>query len=45
LALFGRGAVFDLNPLSGGKRKSDFGAVRSAFDPSATSGTLFGDID
>jgi hypothetical protein len=25
-----------LSPLSGVKRKSDFGAVRSEFDPSAT---------
>ena len=27
----------DLSPLSGVKRKSDFGAVRSAFDPRETS--------
>jgi hypothetical protein len=33
MALFGHGAMSDLSPLSGAKRKSDFGAVRSAFDP------------
>jgi hypothetical protein len=26
----------DLSPLSGVKRKSDFGAVRAAFDPNRT---------
>src|SRR6266404_723508 len=31
--LFGHGAMSDLSPLSGVKRKLDFGAVRSAFDP------------
>jgi hypothetical protein len=36
LALFGHGAMSELSPLSGGKRKSDFGAVRSAFDPTLT---------
>jgi len=25
-----------LSPLSGAKRKSDFGAVKAAFDPTAT---------
>jgi hypothetical protein len=30
----------DLSLLSGVKRKSDFGAVRSAFDPSATLGLI-----
>jgi hypothetical protein len=28
----------DLSPLSGVKRKSDFGAVRSAYDPTETWG-------
>src|SRR6266404_9623873 len=32
-ALFGHGAMSDLSPLSGVKRKVDFGAVRAAFDP------------
>ncbi len=32
LALFGHGAMSDLSPLSGVKRKLDFGAVRAAFD-------------
>src|SRR5260370_15436255 len=40
LALFGHGAMSDLSPLSGVKRKSVFGAVRSAFDPSATSAVI-----
>src|SRR6266566_836930 len=31
-ALFGHGAMSDLSPLSGVKRKLDFGAVRAAFD-------------
>src|SRR5260221_7143246 len=35
LALFGHGAMSDLSPLSGVKRKLDFGAVRAAFDPEA----------
>ena len=29
MALPGHGAMFDLSPLSGAKRKLDFGAVRS----------------
>jgi hypothetical protein len=33
LALFGHGAMSELSPLSGVKRKLDFGAVRAAFDP------------
>src|SRR6266404_6476035 len=33
MALFGHGAMSDLSPLSGVKRKLDFGAVRAAFDP------------
>src|SRR5947207_14545524 len=33
MALFGLGAMSDLSPLSGVKRKLDFGAVRAAFDP------------
>src|SRR5450759_1663984 len=33
MALPGHGAMSDLSPLSGVKRKLDFGAVRSAFDP------------
>src|SRR5438874_3651641 len=33
LALFGHGAMSDLSPLSGEERKSNFGAVRSVFDP------------
>ena len=37
-ALFGHGAMSDLSPLSGAKRKLDFGAVRAAFDPNATFG-------
>ena len=28
----------DLSPLSGAKRKSDFGAVKAAFDPEQTLG-------
>src|SRR5258708_40205093 len=36
-ALFGHGAMSDLSPLSGVKRKLDFGAVRAAFDPTRTS--------
>src|SRR5204863_2884279 len=35
-ALFGHGAMSDLSPLSGVKRKLDFGAVRAAFDPTRT---------
>ena len=31
----------DLSPLSGLKRKSHFGAVRSPFDPKRTSTELF----
>src|ERR1700752_5092862 len=37
LALFGHGAMSDLSPLSGVKRKLDFGTVRYANDPSRTS--------
>src|SRR5258705_9014866 len=33
MARNGHGAMSDLSPLSGVKRKSDFWAVRSAFDP------------
>jgi hypothetical protein len=33
MALSGHGAMSDMSPLSGVKRKPDFGAVRSAFDP------------
>jgi len=36
MALFGHGAMSDLSPLSGVKRKLDFGAVRAAFDPTET---------
>ena len=32
----GHGAMFELSLLSGVKLKSDFGAVRSAFDPKRT---------
>ena len=35
LALFGHGAMSDLSPLSGVKRKLDSGAVRSVNDPSS----------
>jgi hypothetical protein len=38
LALFGHGAMSDLSPLSGVKRKLDFGAVRAAFDPPRSCG-------
>src|SRR5437773_3325661 len=38
MALFGLGAMSDLSPLSGVKRKLDFGAVRAAFDPKRTLG-------
>jgi hypothetical protein len=31
--LFGHGAMSELSPLSDVMRKSDFGAVRSPFDP------------
>jgi hypothetical protein len=37
LALFGHGAMSELSPLSGVKRKLDLGAVRSAFDTERTS--------
>src|SRR5882757_7640148 len=37
LALFGHGAMSARSPLSGVKRKSDFGAVRTVFDPELTS--------
>jgi hypothetical protein len=37
MALFGHGAMSDLSPLSGVKRKSDFRAVRAALDPERTS--------
>src|SRR5204863_7143871 len=40
-ALFGHGAMSDLSPLSGVKRKLDFGAVRAAFDPTRTSSAAF----
>ena len=33
LARNGHGPMSDLSPLSGEKRKSNFGAVRSGFDP------------
>jgi hypothetical protein len=36
MALFGLGAMSDLSPLSGVKRKSDLRADRSAFDPERT---------
>jgi hypothetical protein len=36
LALFGHGTMSELSPLTGAKRKSDLGAVRSAFDPERT---------
>jgi hypothetical protein len=36
LALLGHGVMSELSPFSEGKRKSDFGAVRAAFDPTAT---------
>ena len=36
LALLGRAAMSALSPLSGAKRKLDFGAVRAAFDPKQT---------
>jgi hypothetical protein len=38
LARNGHAAMLALSPLSGAKRKSDFGAVRAAFDPCRTSG-------
>ena len=37
MALFGPHAMSELSPLSGAKRKLDFGAIRAAFDPKATS--------
>jgi len=37
MARNGHGAMSDLSPLSGVKRKLDFGAVRAAFDPYETS--------
>ena len=37
VALFGHGAMSELSPLSGVKLKSDFGAVRAAFDPKRAS--------
>jgi hypothetical protein len=40
-ALSGRGAMSELSPLSGAKRKWDFGAVRAAFDPTATLAAKF----
>jgi hypothetical protein len=40
MALFGHGAMSELSLLSGVKRKLDFGALRSAFDPERTSGDV-----
>jgi len=40
LAPFGHGAMSELSPLSGAKLKSDFGAVRAAFDPLRTLGLI-----
>ena len=40
VALFGHGAMSDLSPLSGAKRKLDFGAARSAVDPVETSSLI-----
>ena len=40
MALFGLGAMSELSPLSGVKRKSVFGAVRAAFDPTRTSASI-----
>jgi hypothetical protein len=37
VALFGLGPMSELSPLSGAKRKLDFGAVRAGFDPNRTS--------
>ena len=37
MARNGHGPMSDLSPLLGVKRKSDFGAVRSDFDPERTS--------
>jgi hypothetical protein len=37
LALFRHAAMSGLSPLSGAKRKLDFGTARSAFDPKRTS--------
>src|SRR5258705_4517172 len=34
--VFGHGTMSELSPLSGVKRKLDFGAVRAAFDPQPT---------
>src|SRR5258708_6629178 len=36
----GHGAMSQLSPLSGVERKLDFGAVRSAFDPTETSSLI-----
>jgi hypothetical protein len=38
IARNGHAAMSDMSPLPGVKRKSDFGAVRAAFDPSETFG-------
>jgi hypothetical protein len=40
LALFGHGEMSDLSSLSGVKRKSNFGAVRSVDDPTETSSLI-----
>ena len=40
LAHPGHAAMSELSPLPGVNRKSDFGAVRSAFDPTRTSASV-----
>jgi hypothetical protein len=37
---FGHGTMSELRPLLGVKLKPDFGTVRAAFDPSATSTSM-----
>jgi hypothetical protein len=44
LALFGHGAMSAKSPFSGVKRKSHFGTVRSAFDPTRTSPSRCADV-
>jgi hypothetical protein len=38
MALFGHGAMSELSPLSGVKRKSKFGTATSVIDPERTFG-------
>jgi hypothetical protein len=39
--VFGHGAMSELSPPSGVKRKLDFGALRAAFDPRSWTNNFF----